>query len=456
MQAWKDFLKSQEKKLGKETVKKWLSPLKVIHFDACNIHLEAKDSFQANWFEEHIRPLARTQLINNNGRLIRCHLTIQAKVLKEKKSKDKLNETPNEKFLSDHLEPHSHLAQFVPGEKNLLTYRVFSQLTGYLVDSNVFKEPELPLGTYNPIFLFGPKGVGKTHLLMATTIALRNRGLSVLYSKAETFTEHVIRAFRSGQIGTFRATYRNLDVLILDDVHLLARKKATQEELFHTFNTLHTEGKQIIVSSNCSPRQLEDIEERLVSRFEWGLSLTLEKLSKSELKEVVLKRAEMLQFPLREEVIDYLITTFSSHKALTQSIEALVLRTHINSKKKKKLSKDLDIPTVKSLLKDLITKEFKTIVTPERIIKLVADFYGIKVDDILSKSQSKEFVLPRQISMYLCRAELNTPYLQLGRLFSRDHSTVISSVKLVHGNLENKNKDVLHSLTNLSQQVANI
>lgn len=436
MQAWTTFLNGLDREIGKKSTDQWLRSLKVIKFDACNLYLEASDAFQAIWFDEHIKPRLRTQFINNNGRLIKVHLSVSG--VEEKK--EEVKEAVKEKkifFESDKLEPHCLFPQFVPGKNNEMSYKLMCELSGYQPDLNQYLDPTLALGELNPIYLYGGTGVGKTHMLMALAKAFEGQGKKAFYVRAETFTSHVISAFRNSIVDPFRKAYRNVDVLLVDDVHKLKNKQATQEELFHTFNNLHTRGKQIIIGSNCPPRLLSGIEERLISRFEWGINVSLDRLSPIELKEVVTRRTEMLQFPIPEEVTDFLIEKFGTHKSLTRAIEALVLRSHTGSKKVK--SEHLTVGQSAKILGDLIRIEEQSATTPDTILDLVAKKFNISIDEILSKSQSKECVLPRQIAMYLCRNSLKMPYLKIGSLFARDHSTVMSSVKLIEKGLKEQN-----------------
>lgn len=360
MEQWETFLQEQEKILGKEVVAKWLRCLKISHFDACNLYLEAEDAFQVSWFEEQFRPLVNSRLVNNNHHPIKVHLTTAQE---QKKSKSKKKLTPSAlsflKIDSDPLLESATFEKFVPGAQNGL-------LLKFLLDL------PLQLGAFNPLFIYGMAGTGKTHLLMACAKELRAKGISAFYVHAETFTEHVVRAIRSSQMQEFRKIYRNSQVLIIDDVHILSRKAATQEELFHTFNTFHTQGRQIILSSHLPPARLTEIEPRLISRFEWGILFHLEKLTPDERK-----------------------------------------------------------------LAGLIQVELETQLTPEKIVQKVADYFGIRPSDILGKSQVHEYTLPRQIAMELCRTKLKMPYLRIGHFFSRDHSTVMFSIKQIQTKKQN-------------------
>jgi len=443
MKAWEEFLALQDIELGRETVNKWLRPLKIAKFDACNLYLEAKDTFQVLWFEEHIRRKVKAGLLNNNHKAIKIHINVaNAGMEKREKGLQKDLQRPTQPFriTYDNLDPNLSFSRFVPNQQNELAYKVLSEITGYDRETESYKTPKTPLAAFNPLYIYGPGGVGKTHLLTATTQALRKQGHHTIYVRTETFTDHVVKAIRAGEMKTFREAYRNSEVLIIDDVHILSRKGATQEELFHTFNTLHLAGKQIILSANCPPCELQHIEARLVSRFEWGLSLPIDPYTQNELREILKHKAAAFNFPLRNSISDYLLETFkSSPAALIRSLEALILRTHIKGSSS---STTLGIPTVKRHLTDLILEEEQQALTHEKIIQKVSDQFGIKVEDILSKSQSRDCVLPRQLAMFLCREKLQLPYMKIGDIFSRDHSTVMSSVKLIQKGIDEKKQDI--------------
>lgn len=406
MQAWDAFLRDLEQTMGKEVVEKWLRPLKVSDFDACNLYLEAESSFQVAWFDEHIRKLAQEKLCNNNAHPIKIHFLHQKE---GKKKKEKEVAAPLIEIGPDGLDSSSTFSNFLFGEQNALIVDLFKKTT---------------FEGFNPIFLYGAAGVGKTHLLMACAQKLREQNLSVFYVHAESFTEHVVKAIRSSQMDTFRKIYRNQDVLIVDDVHHFARKGATQEEFFHTFNALHTKGKQILLSSSHPPSQLEDIEPRLISRFEWGILLKLQPLPLVEMAKVLQNRARLHHFSLSDPVCAFLINTYTtSTKSMMRALEALMLRHRGQT--------TLSLQEAEILLRDLTATEQKLQLTPDKIVDAVASYFGICSSDILGKSQSKECTLPRKIAMYLCRQKLEMSYLAIGRFFLRDHSTVMASIKQV-------------------------
>jgi chromosomal replication initiator protein len=472
MHLWHEFLKSLEGDLGAANIKRWLFPLCIIKFDACNLYLEAKNSFQILWFEEHVRERAIQSFRNNSGKLIKVHLTLASdavnhetasevplkaniaapasKTAKQNKFKtaNKLASSQKVAFTLnfDAIYPQATFATIAPIEMLDLPYKLLCHTTGY--NATAAAEPELSV--YNPIYLYGPKGTGKTHLLMAATAELRKKGFQALYVHAETFTEHVVAAIRAGEMSAFRQAYRNIDILLIDDVHLFSGRAATQEELFHTFNTLHVAGQQIILSAACAPSELVHIEPRLVSRFEWGISLPLQPLEEKELAAILNKKMETMQFPLHGTVVDFLLETFHDSKSLVQALEALILRSHMQKKVGIAFSStQITLSQAKYYLNDLIRAYNENAVTAEKILESIGQAFGIRRDDILGKAKNREYVLPRQLAMYLCRKLLKLPFKKIGSLFNKDHSTVMASVKLIEEGITAGNEQICHPYNSL-------
>lgn len=421
MKAWDDFLTVLAKDLGQETVDRWLKPLKIVHFDAGNLYLEGKDAFQASWFEEHIRSRVKKSFVNNNGRPIKIHLAFTDSPQKNKKNGDW---KPILNLAPDAIEPKCTFNTYLSGKN--IAVQLFQDIPNF-----------------NPIYIHGPSGSGKTHLLMAAAHFLKGKGLSCFYVRAETLTEHVVAAIRSGAMQKFREIYRNHDVLLIDDIHLLSGRAATQEEFFHTFNTLHTAGRQIILSANVPPSRLTAIEPRLTSRFEWGLVLPLQTLEPLEIKNLLHFHIQESRFPLSPNTQEFLLSHFSSPKSLLSALDALMLRAHLDHLS----SLQIDPTVASSILSKLLDEEKKNLITPDKIIRSVATVYGIKTSDILGKSQKQECVLPRQIAMYLCRTSLKMSYMKIAEYFSRDHSTVMTSVKSV----EKRNEELKPCLDEILQ-----
>lgn len=400
MKAWDEFLQKMEMKLGKQTIDQWVRSIQIKQFDARNLYLESSDPLQINWFEEHIRPALKNGLFNNNGRSIQVHIN-KANKLSEDSEKNPFT------IVQDRLDPELTFENFLTSPENMVAYKLLMETTV----------------SFNPIFLYGPQHSGKTHLLTAAAHLYQSRGLKVFFVRAETFTSHVVQAIRLGHMDQFRNTYREIDVLIVDDVSFFAKKFATQEEFFHTFNVLHTKAKQIILSSSLPPSKLPEIEQRLLSRFEWGISLSL---GSPRAHEILAKKATLWNLSYSKELLAFLAEQFPEDPLL--AIQALRLRT--------KGMSSLTPEKATQFLQDLLAKRRANMVTPEKILSNTATHFGIRVEDILGKSHKKEFAYPRQIAMYFCRSKLQLPFQKIGSIFGRDHSTVMASIRQIQASIE--------------------
>jgi len=297
--------------------------------------------------------------------------------------------------------------------------------------------------SFNPIFIHGSSGSGKSHLLMALANELKKKKKNVFFVKAQTFTNHVVNAIRQGEIQKFRDIYRNQDFLIIDDIHIFSGKNATQEEFFHTFNTLYLKKSQIVLSANVPPNRLNNIESRLVSRFEWGIVLKTENIPNEQMIYFLNQKLKNYDIELSNDGKKFLIKTFTNTHDLDKALQAILLRTENNIN----ISKDLLI----NILSDLIEEQKSLKLTPEKIIHTISKYYGIISSDILGKSQTKECSFPRQLSMYFCRKKLNMTYKKIGDLFQRDHSTAITNIK----HIKNKEKKIFSILQDITKEIEN-
>ncbi|EPP35625.1 archaeal ATPase family protein [Chlamydia ibidis] len=443
MRAWEEFLLLQEKEIGTNTVDKWLRSLKVVCFDACNLYLEAKDSFQVTWFEEHIRYKVKSSLVNNNGKLIRVHITSLDKTIPFYQEKH-IQQEKSAYFTMNYGEvnPEMGFSSFLVTPENDLPFRILQEFTQPGDNGAGFP--------FNPIYIFGPEGAGKTHLIQSAVSLLRGIGGKILYVTSELFTEHLVSAIRSGEMQRFRSFYRNVDALFIEDIEVFCGKGATQEEFFHTFNSLHMEGKLIVISSAHAPRDLKAMEERLISRFEWGVTVPIHPLTKEGLRSFLSRQAEQLCVRIEDTALDFLIRSlFSNMKTLLHAMKLLSKRVAI-----KKLSQQLLYENdLRNLLRDVLEAADNVRLTHTGIIRAVAQYYNVSPESILGRSQSREYVLPRQVAMYLCREKLSLSYVRIGDIFSRDHSTVISSIRLVSQKIENRNSAISIAIQDLMKQL---
>lgn len=284
---------------------------------------------------------------------------------------------------------------------------------------------ETPGEVYNPLFIYGGVGLGKTHLMhsIAHFIQDNHPELKVLYVSSETFTNELIESIRNGNntaMTKFREKYRSINVLLIDDVQFIIGKESTQEEFFHTFNALHEAKKQIIISSDKPPKEIETLEERLRSRFEWGLTVDIQSPDYETRMAILRKKEELEGYNIDNEVIKYIATHIKSNiRELEGALTKIVALSKLNKK-------EITLELAEEALKDLISPNAVREITPELIINVVADHYKIQPSDITSSKRNKEVVYPRQIVMYLCRHMTNTSLQAIGKeLGGKDHTTII-------------------------------
>lgn len=287
---------------------------------------------------------------------------------------------------------------------------------------------ESPGVAYNPLYLYGGAGLGKTHLMhsIGHFILNQNPDMKVLYVTSEQFTNEVIESIRSGnaaKMNKLREKYRTVDVLLVDDVQFIIGKESTQEEFFHTFNVLHSAGKQIILSSDKPPKEMETLEERFRSRFEWGLTADIQPPDYETRMAILKKNAENYNKEIQEEIFKYIATNVKSNiRELEGAFNKVIAFSKLNKV-------EITLDNVKETLNDIISPDVVRQVTPQLIVEVVAEHFGISPEDIISKRRNSEFVQPRQICMYLCRHLTEESLQNIGKaLGKKDHTTVIHGI----------------------------
>ena len=284
-----------------------------------------------------------------------------------------------------------------------------------------------PARAYNPLFLHGSVGLGKTHLLQAIchSILVRRKNLKILYLSCETFTNQFISAVKSGNLRNFRYRYRHVDVLLIDDINFLAKKEQTQEEFFHTFNALYNSGSQIVLSSDSSPKDIPTLEERLVSRFKWGLVAELEPPCYETRMMIVKHKARVRNRHFPDDVCEYVAERFSGN---IRELEGAILKVISVAELRKR---PIDLEIARNALRNLLTPK-KTKITVDRIIDIVTQYYDVKQTDLQSRKRSKSIAFPRQVCMFLARRLTNHSLEEIGGYFGgRDHTTVIYATEKI-------------------------
>ncbi|MCW1969394.1 MAG: chromosomal replication initiator protein DnaA [Anaerolineae bacterium] len=317
----------------------------------------------------------------------------------------------------DGLNPKYRFETFVVGNGNRLAHAAAEAVA------------ENPADRYNPLFLYGGAGLGKTHLLHAIGHAARQRGLRCFYITSETFTNELISAIRSQSTEAFRNKYRNVDVFLMDDVQFIAGKESTQEEFFHTFNALHSANKQIVVTSDRTPKSMGTLEERLRSRFEWGLMADIAPPDYETRIAILQQKAHQINTNIQPEVVEFVAKQVQSNvRELEGALNRLIASSLLTGRA-------LTIQLARDTLSDLVGK--RSNITPSQVIETVAKHYNLSVPEIVSAGRNKELVLPRQIAMFLIRQETDASLPEIGGLLGgRDHTTVMHGIERVKDRLE--------------------
>ncbi|HLF56184.1 MAG TPA: chromosomal replication initiator protein DnaA [Thermoanaerobaculia bacterium] len=402
---WKLLGERLRTKLSPEEYSAWIAPLRVARESDGELVLAAPSPRFVHTVEENYRALLDREVAALGDEMPQVVITAGEEVAAAAPAADGLDP-------ASRLNPKYTFETFVVGASNQFAHAAARAVA------------ESPSRSYNPLFVYGGVGLGKTHLLHAIghLVARRHAGLKVLYLTAEQFVNRLINSLRFKSMHAFRERYRAIDVLLVDDIQFLANKERTQEEFFHTFNTLYTNQKQIVLSSDGSPRSMPQIEERLRSRFEWGLIADIQ-VPDLETKIAILRRkADLDGAVLPDDVALFVARQVRSN---VRELEGLLNRVvAFASLTGKALSLDL----AKETLKDILPDESRRPSSAD-IIKFVARHYGLKVSEIKSKSNAKPIAFPRQVAMFLCKQLTDLSYPEIGRQFNdKHHSTVMYSV----------------------------
>jgi len=306
-----------------------------------------------------------------------------------------------------------------------------------------------PGNAYNPLFIYGGVGLGKTHLLQAVGHILSKNTDKILYVSSEKFTNDYIQAVRSGQAREFKERYRNVDLLLIDDIQFMAGKDGTQEEFFHTFNELHQTNKQIVLTSDRPPKSIPALEKRLLSRFEWGMIADVGQPDIETRQAILEKKCKEKNYPLENDILTYIASNVQNNiRELEGALNRLIAYHEFNNYKP-------TLETAKTILSGIMTNFQQKSTSTKSIIDAVAKFYDINIKDIVGQSRKKELVNPRQIIMYLMREEINTSYPTIGQeLGGRDHTTAMHAHNKIKKEVE-ENEKLKQELESIKQLIYN-
>jgi chromosomal replication initiator protein len=414
---WTSILKRLEEKLDPKELKTWFAPTRQVTFEAGpgagTLTVTVPNRVFAEWIEtRHGELLAREAAAAGlPGLIFRFDPAVSA-VPMPPEGHATLPAAPRGIILN----PRFTFDTFVVGSSNQFAHAAARAVA------------ESPSRSYNPLFLYGGVGLGKTHLMhaIAHEILLRSPDTRVAYLSAERFLNELINALRFEKMHEFKRRYRELDVLLMDDIQFIAGKDSTQEEFFHTFNALHEAQKQIVVTSDALPKEIPTLEERLRSRFEWGLIADIQPPDLEMKVAIIRKKAASEKIEIPNDLSLFIAGTVKSNiRELEGRLNRVLAFASLTGKRP-------SVELARETLKDIVGTEEKAV--PSEILKTVAAHYGLRVSDLKARSNAKPIAFPRQVAMYLCRRLTGLSYPEIGRLFNdKHHSTVMHSVeKITH------------------------
>lgn len=435
---WNKSLSLIEKKVGENAFELWFKPIKLSQLKEQNVIIEIPNRFFKDWVEEYYPNLINDVMEEIVGYPVTVKFKIAEKEDSELKKIDARLEGRKQRLASKgiYLNPKYTFNNFVKGQSNQ-----FAHAAAMAVADSLGK-------AYNPLFIYGGVGLGKTHLITAigNKVADKRHDFNILYVPSEQFTNEVVSAVRHGKTEELKGRYRNLDLLLVDDVQFMENKTATQEELFHTLNTLYEKQKQIVLSSDRPPKEIKNITDRLRSRFSMGLIADIQPPEIELRMAIIQKKAETERIQLTDEVINFLASKIKSN---IRELEGCLIRLGAQSS----LTGDpIDVAMAKNILKDIISEDDRPI-TIEQIQKTVAEFFGIKYQEMRSKKRTKEIAIPRQAAMYISKQLTDSSLSDIGKNFGgKDHATVIYACRQIAERRE-KDEDFNRKIESLIKRI---
>lgn len=445
---WEDILLQlkKEHEIMDVSYKTWLLPLEIYDVEGNVVKIMAPDANFITYIRKKYGLILQVTIEEVTGFPCTVEFITEDSIKnKEKPEKQLIPSAPdiNQTSLQNaNLNPRYTFDTFVVGANNNLAHAASLAVA------------ESPGEIYNPLFIYGGVGLGKTHLMhsIAHFILKNNPKAKILYVTSEKFTNELIDAIRNkNNISTteFREKYRNNDVLLIDDIQFIIGKESTQEEFFHTFNTLYESKRQIIISSDKPPKDIETLEERLRSRFEWGLTVDIQSPDYETRMAILRKKEDLEGYNIDNEVIKYIATNIKSNiRELEGALTKIVALSKLDH------NQEITIALAEEALKDIISPNSERKITPELIIQVVADHFGITPLDISSQKRNKEVAFPRQIVMYLCQNMTGASLQEIGKyLGGRDHTTIIHGRDKIAADLK-KNENLVNTIEIIKKKLS--
>ena len=425
--SWDDIKNTirKEYELSDISYSTWIEPLKLykVEDNVVTIVIPLDQAHALNYISSKYKSYFQVTISEMMNKTYEIHFDLEKNIEQNDKSGDSLKKhVYNITYENANLNPKYKFDTFVVGSNNKFAH------------SAALAVAETPGGAYNPLFIYGGAGLGKTHLMhsIGHFILEQNPDKKVLYVTSENFTNDVIESIRSGNAAAMtklREKYRTMDVLMSDDVQFIIGKESTKEEFFHTFNVLHDAGKQIILSSDKPPKEMETLEERFRSRFEWGLIADIQAPDYETRVAILQKNAEIYDSKIDNSILEYIANNIQSNiRELEGAFNKIIAYSKIN---KISLS-HITLEHAEEALKDIIYPSKSKEVTPNLIISLVAEHFNVSADDICSKKRNSEYVEPRQVVMYLCEDLTDISLVNIAKILNKkDHTTIMHGIKKI-------------------------
>jgi len=419
-QAWQATLGQLQMEMPRATFDTWVRDVDLLAYEDGAFILGVQNAYARDWLENRLLSTVKRVLAGVMGRTVEVRFTVwQGETAEEDSSKVAEGEETSAERSAAHrlLNPRYTFDTFVVGPSNRLAHAAAQAVA------------ENPARAYNPLFVYGGVGLGKTHLLHAVGNSAVTSGLQVLYVTSEEFTNDLINSIRNHTTDAFRERYRRIDVLLIDDIQFIAGKESTQEEFFHTFNALHGQDRQLVISSDRPPKALVTLEERLRSRFEWGLTADIQPPDFETRLAILRSKAERAARQVEPEYLEMIARRVQSNiRELEGALTRILAFSDLSGV-------PLSTELVEMTLAELMPRG--SMLTPDRIISAVADHFGIDEDRLLSRDRSRQVALPRQVAMFLIREETDASLPQIGDVLGgRDHTTVMYGCDKIAARLE--------------------
>ncbi len=414
-QLWQAILGNLELTLSKANFTTWFKNTSIIEKSDYGIVVGVPNAFTKEWLQNkyHQDILKALKSIAPEIKEVKYQIVSPVYVTPVTNTAKEVARVAPKRAENQTLNPKYTFNTFIVGSNNQLAHAASLAVS------------KKPGQVYNPLFIYGGVGLGKTHLMQAVgaEVLKREPNSKVLYVTSERFTNEFVSSITQGKSDQFKSIYRNVDVLLVDDIQFLAGREGTQEEFFHTFNALHQNNKQVVMTSDRLPKEIPAIEERLVSRFEWGMIADIQAPDLETRLAILKTKVKEKNYSVEPEILTYIAETIQSNiRELEGALNRLMVYCQLNNTRP-------TIEQVKSILVNVITPPKKRGVSAKKIIEVVSDFYNVSPEDLLKQSRKKEYVNPRQIAMYIIRKELETSLPSIGEFFGgRDHTTVIHAI----------------------------